>query len=444
LAAPDTTPPSVPTNLTATTVSSSQINLAWTASADAVGVTGYQIERCQNTGCTTGFTLVTTVTGTPPAITYNNISLASGTTNGYRLRAQDAAGNLSGYSSPMAYAATTTPPDTTPPVITNITAGNITSTGSTVTWTTNEPADSQVEYGLTTAYGNSVPVPADPTLVTSHSVALSGLTASTLYHYRVKSRDAAGNLATSGDATLTTLALPDTTPPAISAVAAGSISNSVATISWTTNEASDSQVEYGTTTSYGSSSPLNTTLVTGHSVALSGLTASTLYHYRVKSRDAAGNLAVSGDATLTTAATGQTPVLLSQGLPVTSYKASSSYSTATPEKAFDGSTTTIWNSGGFAPRWIYVDLGSMRSITEVRVLAGTGSPAGTTNYAIDVSSDTTGSPTTWTTTATGSNASATAYTITGVSAGARYVRIYVTGHTGNSWIALYEVQVFGN
>src|SRR6185436_10340311 len=68
------------------------------------------------------------------------------------------------------------------------------------------------------------------------------------------------------------------------------------------NEAADTQVKYGTTISYGSSSTLNTALVTSHSVSLSGLAASTTYHYRVKSRDAAGNLQTSGDFTFATAA----------------------------------------------------------------------------------------------------------------------------------------------
>jgi hypothetical protein len=68
-----------------------------------------------------------------------------------------------------------------------------------------------VEYGLTAAYGNSTTMNAS--LSNSHSVALAGLAASTTYHYRVKSADAAGNLATSGDFTFTTLAAPDTTPP---------------------------------------------------------------------------------------------------------------------------------------------------------------------------------------------------------------------------------------
>ncbi len=99
---------------------------------------------------------------------------------------------------------------------------------------------------------------------------------------------------------------PDTTPPNISAVSAGSITTAGAVIGWTTNEGSDSQVEYGTTTSYGQSSPLNSSLTTNHSVTLSGLTASTLYHYRVKSKDAAGNLATSGDFTFMTASSADT------------------------------------------------------------------------------------------------------------------------------------------
>jgi hypothetical protein len=78
----------------------------------------------------------------------------------------------------------------------------VTGTGATITWTTDEPADSQVEYGTTTAYGSSTTL--DPNKVASHSVPLGGLTAGTTYHYRVKSKDAAGNLATSPDATFST------------------------------------------------------------------------------------------------------------------------------------------------------------------------------------------------------------------------------------------------
>src|SRR5207245_2819009 len=109
-------------------------------------------------------------------------------------------------------------------------------------------------------------------------------------------RDAAGNTATSTAVGVTV----DNTPPLISTVSASSISSAGALITWATNKASDSQVEYGLTMAYGSSTPLNSSLLTAHAVTLTGLLANTPYHYRVKSRDTAGNLATSADFTLTT------------------------------------------------------------------------------------------------------------------------------------------------
>jgi rhamnogalacturonyl hydrolase YesR len=87
----DTTPPTAPTNLTAT-VSGTQINLSWTASTDSVGVTGYFVQRCQGAGCTT-FAQI----GTSTTTTYSDMGLASGSYS-YRVQATDTAGNLSAYS----------------------------------------------------------------------------------------------------------------------------------------------------------------------------------------------------------------------------------------------------------------------------------------------------------------------------------------------------------
>jgi hypothetical protein len=92
----------------------------------------------------------------------------------------------------------------------------------------------------------------------------------------------------------------DGTPPVLSAVAAVSIGTSSATITWISSEASDSQVDYGATSAYGSSTSLATPLVTAHGVVISGLSPGTDYHYRVRSRDASGTLAVSPDATFRT------------------------------------------------------------------------------------------------------------------------------------------------
>lgn len=113
-------------------------------------------------------------------------------------------------------------------------------------------------------------------------------------------RDAAGRSATSPAIRVTV----DNVPPLISELSASAVSSDGAVILWTTNERADSQVEYGTTPEYGASSPPNASLVVSRAVALSGLAPATLYHYRVKSRDAAGVLSVSGDAVFTTAAAG--------------------------------------------------------------------------------------------------------------------------------------------
>src|SRR5204863_1913870 len=108
----------------------------------------------------------------------------------------------------------------------------------------------------------------------------------------------AGNQTTSAPVTVSVNN--DATPPVLLSVITSGISASVATVTWITDEASDSQVEFGATAAYGSATALNASLVTTHVVTIVSLTDNTLYHARVRSRDAAGNLAISGDITLTT------------------------------------------------------------------------------------------------------------------------------------------------
>ena len=84
----------MPTNLTATAVSATQINVTWAASTDNVAVTGYRVQRCQGAGCT-NYVTVTTV----KAVTYTSSGLTPSTTYRYRVRALDAAGNLSALTS---------------------------------------------------------------------------------------------------------------------------------------------------------------------------------------------------------------------------------------------------------------------------------------------------------------------------------------------------------
>ena len=121
------------------------------------------------------------------------------------------------------------------------------------------------------------------------------------YYFAVTSYTTAGAESAYSNEVTATVSSSDTTAPTITGVGTSNISTTGATVSWITNEASDSQVEYGASSSYGQTTALNTSLVTSHSVALSGLQPNTLYYYRVRSRDAARNLATSAGSSFRTA-----------------------------------------------------------------------------------------------------------------------------------------------
>ena len=78
----------------------------------------------------------------------------------------------------------------------------ITSDSATITWDTDQLADSRVDYGATTSYGNFV---SDSTLTTTHGITLTGLAPSTTYHFKVTSTNTYGFSSSSGDGTFLTL-----------------------------------------------------------------------------------------------------------------------------------------------------------------------------------------------------------------------------------------------
>jgi hypothetical protein len=89
--------------------------------------------------------------------------------------------------------------------------------------------------------------------------------------------------------------------PAASTPAAVGVTLDSVTITWTTDQPTDSLVTYGTTTLYGSSLG-DATLTKTHSITLSGLDQGTLYHFLVISTNSHGLASSSGDNTFTTAA----------------------------------------------------------------------------------------------------------------------------------------------
>lgn len=93
----DITPPSAPTNLRIVApVGTKNITVAWDASTDDTAVTGYLVEHSVS-GCGSGFSQI----GTPAGLSFNDTGLLTVTSYCFRVRATDAASNLSSYSSTL-------------------------------------------------------------------------------------------------------------------------------------------------------------------------------------------------------------------------------------------------------------------------------------------------------------------------------------------------------
>ena len=186
-ALPDTTPPGVPSGLSAAAVSGTQINLSWTGSTDNVGVTGYLVERCQNAGCT-NFIQIGTSTGT----SYNDTGLSNATTYTYRVRATDTAGNLSGYSNT---ASATTPDTTAPTAPSSLSATAVSRNQINLSWNASTDNVKVTGYFIERCQGNGCNNFAQVGISTGTTYSdTAGVSAGTFYRYRVRATDAASNL----------------------------------------------------------------------------------------------------------------------------------------------------------------------------------------------------------------------------------------------------------
>jgi len=179
--------------------------------------------------------------------------------------------------------------DTISPVISNVQISDVTDTRAAITWDTDELSDSEVFYGPFTPPGN---IESDETMTKNHLIVLTGLNQDTAYFFEVKSTDAAGNpTIDDNDGTYYTFATNDITPPTIKNVQVTSINQTSATITWDTDEPSDSLVNYGEFIPL-SSSTADSKMVKVHLISLLELNPDTTYYFEVKSIDAAKNSAV--------------------------------------------------------------------------------------------------------------------------------------------------------
>ena len=183
---------------------------------------------------------------------------------------------------------TNTQPDTQAPIILRgpTIAGRDAST-LTITWETDEISNSEIEFGVTDTLGQTT---TSTVSVRQHQMTIANLEAATGYRIRVGSTDPTGNGATRSQvAVATTLDEADVTPPqVVGGPTVTTVSTDRATITWETDEVSNSAVRFGTggmLTSWTASSAN----VKSHRIIVTNLTADTEYSYRVESSDLAGN-----------------------------------------------------------------------------------------------------------------------------------------------------------
>jgi hypothetical protein len=162
-----------------------------------------------------------------PAATSHSVAiegLAPGTLHHYRVRSRGPSGAVT-VSGDMMFVTGSNP---AAPVVTSVSMSTGETGAPVLSWTTDRPGDSQVEYGPTPAYGAVTKLDSAPLL--SHAAALPGLPPGTPVHYRVRSTDAAGNLGVSPDQVLTP---PDTAPPVVVLMnpASGAMVSSTVTLS---------------------------------------------------------------------------------------------------------------------------------------------------------------------------------------------------------------------
>lgn len=212
-------------------------------------------------------------------------SLSEGATYHFRVRSSDLCNNQATSSDQ-----TFDTPDETAPVISDVDVSLSCDTSATVTWTTDEDADSLVEYGTTSAYGSSE---SDTTFETDHALALTGLTRGVTYHYQITSEDESGNAAQTSDTTFATTE--DSAPSNVSglSVTAGDGENDLA---WNNPSSDFDGVRVlACTDGYpDDESDADCSVIydgTGESVSHGGLSNGTTYYYGAFAYDACGQFA---------------------------------------------------------------------------------------------------------------------------------------------------------
>jgi len=284
----DTTPPGTITNLHLDDKGLTYIIWGWSNPTDS--------DFAENIVYLDGNNVVNTTSSN-----YTASGLAPSSSHTINVHTKDTSGNVN--NTDVSDTQITNAVDLTPPgTVTNLRA---TEAGTNnIRWQWTNPSDPDFSEAILYLNGNNV------ANITLNSYNFTGLTANTSYTIIIHTKDTSGNI-NNTDVSNTNRTLPlsggDVTPPVISNVQATSITNVSATITWTTNEGSNSIINYGLTNSLGTVVTINNNVIP-HSVPTGVLNANTTYYYNVTSCDGSLNCATAGTRQFTTAANPNPPV----------------------------------------------------------------------------------------------------------------------------------------
>jgi len=269
----DSTAPTTPSALRATSVSSNTVSLAWNAASDNIAVTAYRLYK---NGSSTAFY-------TTSALSFTDTGLNPEQSYQYRVSAIDAAGNESSRSAALTVSTPATPDTSAPTTPSNLRSTTVTSDQISLMWNAASDNVGVTRYRL---YKNGSNTAFATTSTQGYND--TGLTAEQSYQYRVSAVDAAGNESSrSAVLTVSTTAAPDSSAPTTPAnLRSTTVTHEQINLMW--NAASDNLGVTGYRLyKDGSSTAFASTTTPGYNDT--GLTADQSYQYRVSAVDAAGN-----------------------------------------------------------------------------------------------------------------------------------------------------------